>query len=425
MLFIWDIHINARQGDKVLKELQEFVAAFPDEKNIIFLGDYMYMFSYDRQALADLFDFFLKLREQKKNVYVMAWNHDWLNQHFIYHEGKKIADILNSHTEDSKIFFITQPEIQTIENKTILFLPYNKAFLYQKLTEYQQSIEWVFSNSLPQSDLTNEVLEKSKEMLTSKNQNEQLSGALNLFLLENCPSDTTLIHHYYTANTSFPGQFAKFDYKDIALHPAWMELPQLVISGHLHKAFVHKNYFCTGSVRHTASTERDQQKWLWRYNTTNAERTGKSIDIKPYITIQQEEKIDEEVVADAINKVYKDHYNLLQNPPEGSSIFEKKFILPEKWTNSLGSTTLIVRSTKELWEVEGLIDADIKEQIGEIQYKQTLPTHKDMSELLDISQYNLQQSLLDWKELVKKYLLSRYWTESTKYRTVLSELNIL
>ena len=80
------MHINAKQSAKILQELREFVDSFPAEKNIVFLGDYMYMFSYDRQALADLFDFFLSLWNEGKNVYVLAGNHDWLNQHFIYHE---------------------------------------------------------------------------------------------------------------------------------------------------------------------------------------------------------------------------------------------------------------------------------------------------------------------------------------------------
>ncbi len=44
----------------------------------------------------------------------------------------------------------------------------------------------------------------------------------------------TLVHHYYTANISFPGQQAQFDYKDIALHPLRTKSATTVISGHLH-----------------------------------------------------------------------------------------------------------------------------------------------------------------------------------------------
>ncbi len=88
------------------------------------------MFSYDRQALGELFDFFLELWRDGKNVYIVAGNHDWLNQHFVYHEGKKVADILNKQT-DNKLRFITEPEVLSIEGKDILFVPYNKGFLGQ------------------------------------------------------------------------------------------------------------------------------------------------------------------------------------------------------------------------------------------------------------------------------------------------------
>ena len=95
----------------------------------------MYMFSYDRQALSDLLDLFIGQRQIGKNVYILAGNHDWLGQHFIYHEGKKLADILNNivlhhkdtsihpdgtkhaaiYDTDNKIHFITEPETHTIE----------------------------------------------------------------------------------------------------------------------------------------------------------------------------------------------------------------------------------------------------------------------------------------------------------------------
>jgi DNA repair exonuclease SbcCD nuclease subunit len=86
------------------------------------------MFSYDRQALSELFDFFLAQWRAGKNIYILAGNHDRLNQHFVYHEGKKVADILNKQS-DNTIHFITEPEIHTIESQKILFMPYNKLFL--------------------------------------------------------------------------------------------------------------------------------------------------------------------------------------------------------------------------------------------------------------------------------------------------------
>jgi metallophosphoesterase superfamily enzyme len=83
------------------------------------------MFSYDRQALAELFDIFLQLWREKKNIYIVGGNHDRLSQHFIYHEGKKVADILSKQT-DNQLHFITTPETHTIEGQEIFFVPYNK-----------------------------------------------------------------------------------------------------------------------------------------------------------------------------------------------------------------------------------------------------------------------------------------------------------
>lgn len=477
MLFVGDIHINAKQSTAILRELQSFVEAFPEEKNIVFLGDYMYMFSYDRQALADLFDFFLSLRDQGKNVYIMAGNHDWLNQHFIYHEWKKIADILNARTSDNKIYFITEPGTYIIDNQEFLLLPYNKEFLFKQKEIYKEK----FANHIAQYDtttkkekrtateeilqpndtsLTHELLQTGElspsamlfndsiRLLASKNANEQLSWAVNMFLFDWYLGDwaqtekekkAILIHHYYTANTSFPGQFAKFDYKDIALHPAWMSIPPTIISWHLHKAFTHEQYVCTGSVRYTTSTERDHTKWLRQYNPTTNQRQGKTVMINPYITIDidtlwgstplqttetgwlfsDSQDANSQVTTDSVEKayikIYEDHKALFpENITPGENI-------PMKPENS----TLLLYSQKNMSEVEPMISSELKDSIHDLQYKQTRSTHPDMSELLDISQYNLQQSLLDWKELVKKYLLSRYWTESEKYRTLLSELNIL
>lgn len=114
MLLIGDIHITTKYTDQIIDTIQSYVDTFPEEKNIIFLGDYMYMFSYDRKALGRLFDLFLSLRNAGKNVYILAGNHDWIGQQFVYAEGKKIADLLpqnHGHT----VRFITSPELHTIE----------------------------------------------------------------------------------------------------------------------------------------------------------------------------------------------------------------------------------------------------------------------------------------------------------------------
>ena len=156
MLLIWDIHANARHINAILENMKKFTEKFADEKNIVFMWDYMYMFSYDRQALGELFDFFLELRWQGKNIYILTWNHDWLNQHFVYHEGKKVADILvNSsqlavNSKGNKMYFITEPEIYIIEDKEVLFIPYNKAFLgqYKETVQHESHQLWTMNYEL-------------------------------------------------------------------------------------------------------------------------------------------------------------------------------------------------------------------------------------------------------------------------------------
>ena len=91
----------------------------------------------------------------------------------------------------------------------------------------------------------------------------------------------------------------------------------------------------------------------------------------------------------------------------------------------LSKTTALLYTKDSVSDIEEKLPEEIRSQLWDIQLKQLSGNHQDMSELLDISQYNVQQSLLDRKELVKKYIMSRYWTESEKYRTLLSELGIL
>lgn len=425
MLLIWDIHANARHTNAILDSMKKYIEQFSDEKNVVFLGDYMYMFSYDRQALGDLFDFFLELWNKWKHVYVLTWNHDWLNQHFVYHEGKKVADILNKQA-DNKLHFITEPEVHTIEWKEILFMPYNKWFLGQYLKNtHPEIIEWTawelsfdaMNSNTGDSSLRSEwqasISQDITPLLTSKNYNEQLSRALNTYLLENYKPGMILMHHYYTANIAFPWQQAKFDYKDISLHPWWTKYADKIISGHLHKAFVYENYLCTGSVRSTTSGERNQSKFLRKRDTKNDTYEAYELAINPYVVVEWWEWLTIDTLQTHIATVQKDHITLLPNI----------HIHPTSY--NLEKTSLILYSSDSIQDIENIIDPQLKASIWDIQLKQISSQYKDMTELLDISQYNIQQSLLDWKELVKKYLMSRYWPESEKYSTLLSELHIL
>jgi len=97
----------------------------------------------------------------------------------------------------------------------------------------------------------------------------------------------TVIHHHYINNTKFPCQKSIFHYKDVALHESFLDLPEVkMISGHLHQAFTHKNYLCTGSVRSTSSLESNQMKYLFVYKNDQLE--AHEVNINPYITIDEQ-----------------------------------------------------------------------------------------------------------------------------------------
>lgn len=71
MILIPDIHISAKQGDKILRVLENIFETHNDQE-VLFLGDYVYMFSYDRAYLLKLFELFVKLYQQGRRVLVMA-----------------------------------------------------------------------------------------------------------------------------------------------------------------------------------------------------------------------------------------------------------------------------------------------------------------------------------------------------------------
>ncbi len=55
MLLIGDIHINSRYSEKIISSLKTIIDQYHQEQEIIFLGDYVYHFAYDRNALLQLY----------------------------------------------------------------------------------------------------------------------------------------------------------------------------------------------------------------------------------------------------------------------------------------------------------------------------------------------------------------------------------
>ena len=62
MLIIPDIHIHHRHASQIIESILDFVKLYPDEQDVILLGDYVYMFSYDSRAIQMLYQMILDIR---------------------------------------------------------------------------------------------------------------------------------------------------------------------------------------------------------------------------------------------------------------------------------------------------------------------------------------------------------------------------
>lgn len=404
MLLIGDIHITTRHTNAILDAIRWYVAHFPEEKNVVFMGDYMYMFSYDRKALGELFDLFLSLRKEGRNVYILAGNHDRIGQQFVYAEGKKITDMIPTNS-GHVLRFITSPEVHQVEGKDILFFPFSK-----HVSTSQSGLD---------REKTSDII---KSLLASKNNNERLSWEINLILAHYIQQykELTIIHHYYIANTKFPGQQAIFDYKDIALCPDILDNDNIqLISWHIHMPFAHKNYLCTWSVWYTSPLEVDHHKFLYQRDTASNTINAYQVAINPYIVLQ----------TDGNSHITK--ANLISHretiDKKVSEIFSWKWQVKTALVDyPLAHTHVTLISESVNYEnIQTKIEPDLFHTIKDRSIKKKANLSPDMSFTLEIAQKNLQESLLDRKIIVKEFIMSRFWNDFDKYRTLLDELHIL
>lgn len=394
MLLIWDLHITSRYKDKILAELQSFVDANPNEKNIIFLGDYVYHFSYDRNALMGLYHFFLELFKAGKNVYILAGNHDRLGNNFVFEEAKKAFEVMVNVKWEmintphaGQIKFITEPMLTEIEGEKIFFLPY---FITTDLNE-------------------------------STNKNENLSAATNKILKEVVAQEKKLmvIHHHYINNTKFPGQKSIFHYKDVALDEAFLNMPHVkMISGHLHQAFTHKNYLCTGSVRSTSSLEVNQTKYLWKYEHGKLE--AHELNINPYFAIEENGIVDEKWFTQKIEAIREENKKNILSSAEWNVHFVNENTL------NLNSISLSLKvDTVDYEHIEKFVDEGLRMKIKDIKLKKNIQDIEDIRENFETSGKNLSASFADWKEILKEYLKSKYPNDYQKYEETLHDMKLL
>lgn len=402
MLLIWDIHITSRYADKILSEVKTWVESNPSEKNIIFLWDYVYHFSYDRNALLALYSFFIKLFEEGKNVYILAWNHDWLGNNFVFEEAKKAFDIIWWLNKDGvwKVNFINQPIVENIDWEDILFLPY----MISEQWEIKYT-EWLM-----------------KELSESNNKNEKISAMVNTILSEYVDKydKLTVIHHYYINKTKFPWQKSIFRYKDVSLSEDWLDNPKIrLISWHLHQWFIYKNYLCTWSIWSTSSLESNQNKYLWRYEW-NWKVSASGIDINPYILIESETPLNQEWLQDAYNKIWEENKKNLS----GNDIWEINF---EKENNLNAKDVSVFLKVKDInyENIDSYIEPELRMKIKDVKLKKDFKDSAEILKNFELSSKNLETTFADWKEILKLYLQSKYWDSSSKYEEILHEMKLL
>ena len=406
MLLIWDIHINARFQDKIIEQLDTYVHQHRDEKHIIFCWDFVYHFSYDRNALLALYHFFLELLQEGKYLYILAGNHDWLGNSFVFEEARKAFAIVNEIThEQGKIFFITQPQTYDIEGQKTLFLPYtiDVKNMETKKVELPINIQWTI-------DL----------LRHSTNKNELISAAVNEYLRSyiSDKKDLLVIHHYYINNTKFPGQKSIFNYKDVALHEDILKQTNIKsISWHLHQSFAHGNYVCLGSVRSTTPLEANQNKFLFQYKNGILEATQS--DINPYITVEQWDwSFSQSDLEAKIKTILEDNKKNLSSDFRKISFIDNP---PELKNISLSIKTDAI----DYQNIDEYIAPELRIQIKDVKLKKESIELNELLENFEISAKNLSTWFADRKDILKSYLMKKHGDEYDKYEKKLKELKLL
>jgi len=412
MLLIGDIHINTRYQDKILTELRAIFSTYPDEKTIVFFGDYVYHFAYDRSALLQLYKLFLELFDQGKDVYVLAGNHDRLGNSFVFEEAQKAFDIISSKElikGSGKIHFVTKPQLVTIEDEEILLLPF---FLPNEIEA---------NTYTPKNERLKAISDFATLLEKSANKHEVFSWYINKFLAEQIDKNPslTVFHHYYINGTPFPWQKSRFNYKDIALSEQFLEIPDSkLISGHLHQPFTHTNYLCLWSVRSTSSLEANQNKYVFQYNTTNKRITAIPLMINPQITMRSKETVTEAMLLAELQKINETNKWYFNSPSRDITFKED---LKPNLTNI--SLTLNVEHI-DYDKMNELIDDDLRTSCKDIRLKKDIENLDNLLNTFKVSSDDLN-GFADWKNILQTYVQKKFGNDYPKYEKVLKELKLL
>jgi len=406
MLFIWDLHIKTDIKDTIFEKLENILSK-TDKKNIIFLGDFVYHFAYNPQVIWEFFDIILKYANNWKYIYILAWNHDYIKSHFIFAEVEKLTNL----TKLPNLNIISNPKIQTIENKKVLFLPfYTRIAKEEEFSQIDKKIKNL--KNYKHKELIKNLFFTAYTCWKQDDKNMKISWSINLdlvwYLIENEDIDL-IIHHFYTENTQFPGQFAKFSFKNIALSSKIFKFNGKIISGHLHKWFKHKNYTCVGSFWNTSPLEENDIKIVYNYPNK-----FQQVIINPYISfeVHEKDKITKEDILKKWNEVEEETKALLWKKIEKEKLDIKK-------------VNLIIKS-KENINIDETVNLDLLDNIKDIKFRQI--SKKNINNILqdlEINQDNLSSSFQSWKELTKNYIERKYPKNKEKYFKILEELELI
>ena len=400
MLFIWDLHFKADKKDQIFNKLQEKIFQINPE-NIIFLWDYIYHFAYNPKIMWEFFDFCLNLSKDKK-VYILAWNHDYIKGHFIFQEVEKALKLANSNLK-----IISQPQIEIINNKKVLFLPFFTNILTEQ--DFVEVDRLIKSTKLVDRLILNQIFVKAYQNRKEEDKNLKISWSINLILLKKYIKyhPDIIIHHFYTENTVFPWQFAKFSFKNIALDKKIFELKIEIISWHLHQSFRYKNYICVGSFWNTSPLEENDTKVVFHYPDKFYQ-----VVINPYISLEDEkfETIDENVIKNTFNQIAKETSKNLQSE-----------IIPDNF--DIKQLNLIIK-TKNFKQAESKLVPWLVNKISKIQYRQKTKKLWNIIHQLDINQEQLSISFSSWKSLAKEYIKKKYPENYQEYLEELEQLGL-
>lgn len=405
MLLFGDIHCTSAIIDDLIEWMDTHIKNHPEEKSLVFLWDYVYHFSYDRKALIKLFWFFVKRAKEWKDVYVLAWNHDWISNHFVFSEWELLLEAFERGVGWWILKFITSAEILHIEGQDILFFPYTKIGKQEGV----DTTVWDF-------------------LIASDNANEQRSWYANAFLsslIEKRKNahpwkKLVVMHHRYTNKTSFPWQFAQFSYRSPALSEFFMDDWNIsLISGHLHQPFAYKNYLCCWSLWSTSPLETNQLKYFFVMHK-DLSVTAKEYHHNPYISFDFSwEQLENTAVMNAIQSVRNESQKHLE-----AGEYTLRF---EETSVDLWKTTLyVLNETVTTNDLHAFCNEELLQTVRDIKVKTKRRAMGELLEQLQDASLSLDESISDRKTLLKRFLISRYGEEDALlYEELLQWLKII